>query len=128
MRSACLVACCWRADRHSRVFFFSYEHYAENQRRASESLVAIEKLCVHAQPCCSLWCVCAAALTTCAAPPPPPPRPEAKAFFDDLRRNPRCSGNTIRSYLIMPVQRIPRYRLLAMVRWFRRFHVLCGRM
>ena len=52
----------------------------------------------------------------------------AKAFFDDLRRNPRCSGNTIRSYLIMPVQRIPRYRLLAMVRWFRRFHVLCGRM
>ena len=64
----------------------------------------------------------------CCAPPPPPPRPEAKAFFDDLRRNPRCSGNTIRSYLIMPVQRIPRYRLLAMVRWFRRFHVLCGRM
>lgn len=38
------------------VFVHSYEHYAENQRRASESLVAIEKLCVHAQPCSSLWC------------------------------------------------------------------------
>ena len=43
-------------------------------------------------------------------------RPEAKAFFDNLRVNPRCNGNTIRSYLIMPVQRIPRYRLLAAVR------------
>lgn len=40
---------------------------------------------------------------------------DATAFFTELQRLPRCSGNTIRSFLIMPVQRVPRYRLLIAV-------------
>lgn len=41
-------------------------------------------------------------------------RPESQPFFDALAAHPRCAGQTIRSYLIMPVQRIPRYKLLVM--------------
>lgn len=35
-----------------------------------------------------------------------------KAFYDEVRENPECRRNDLKSFLILPVQRIPRYELL----------------
>jgi hypothetical protein len=39
-------------------------------------------------------------------------RKKVHQFLSDCKNNPKCKGQTLSSYLIMPVQRIPRYRLL----------------
>lgn len=35
-----------------------------------------------------------------------------KVYVDQCRSDPRCQGLSLESFLVMPVQRIPRYKLL----------------
>lgn len=39
-------------------------------------------------------------------------RPGFAAFVEAAQADPRCRGQTLESFLIMPIQRIPRYELL----------------
>ena len=40
--------------------------------------------------------------------------PLAKQFFEEIYNSPNCSHNNLGFYLIMPIQRLPRYRMLLM--------------